>query len=249
MKNIIEATFFFLHRQFEKLNSIFTSKKIPLIVTPLLPFTVVIIGIIQLSNGVYTLFNSIIVVLGIILTFLLSVSAFYFYKNDSIFARFNREKSNKNLSQFQNSSKSSENISEIKISDILDSNKDIINHYYNQFRKIDLFNDDISFNDFQILIGNCLKKSKDKCLFKLEVNAMQTHGFIIEFMIPFLIKIDSNHKVSKKMMASIFLYKKAGKYSPVNEKSLSDITRILVTPYQREIYESLKKGGFPRIFM
>lgn len=240
MKNIIDATFFFLHRQFEKLNSIFTSKKIPLIVTPLLPFTVVIIGIIQLSDGVYILFNSIIVVLGVILTFLLGVSAFYFYKNDSIFVRLNREKSNKNLSQFQNSPNSSNNISEKKIKDLLDSNKDIINHYYSQFRNIELFNDDTSLIDFQILIGNCLKKSNDNCFFKLEVNAMQTHGFINEFMIPFLKKIDPNKVIAKKIIASQLLYKKAGKYSSVNEKSLSNQERISVTPYQRKIYESLQ---------
>ncbi|MBD0723843.1 hypothetical protein B6A10_01475 [Flavobacterium sp. L1I52] len=241
MKNVIEEIFFFLHRHIEKLNSIFNSKIISLILAPLLPFSVVILSVFQLSNGVYILFHSIMILLGIIFTFILGVSSFYFYKNDSIYVKINREKSNKNLSQFQNSQKSSKNISERKINELLDSNKDVINHYYKQFRKIDLFNDDTSLSDFQILIGNCLKKSKDKCLFKLEVNAMQTHGFINEFMIPFLIKIDSNYKVSKKIMASLFLYKKAGKYFPVNEKSLSDIKRILVTPYQREIYESLKK--------
>ena len=108
-------------------------------------------------------------------------------------------------------------------------------------KKIDLFNDDTSLSDFQILIGNSLKKYKDNYTFKLEISANGTHGFINEFMIPFLIKIDPNYKVSKKIMASLFLYKRAGKYFPVNEKSLSDIKRILVTPYQREIYDSLKK--------
>ena len=91
------------------------------------------------------------------------------------------------------------------------------------------------------MIANCLKKSKNNYFFKLEISAQETHAFINEFMIPFLIKLDSNRVIPKKSIASLLQYKKAGKYIPVNEKSLSDIKRILVTPYQREIYESLKK--------
>lgn len=241
MAGRIEAFFFFLHRQFEKLNSVFRSKKVSLIAAPLLPFSVAILCVVQISNDTFVIFNSIMFCLAVIFTFLLTVSSVYFFRGDNIFNRYNREKSNSNLSQFQNSQKPSNNISDRKINDLLDSNKDVIYHYYNQFRKIDLFNDDTSLSDFQILIGNSLKKYKDNYTFKLEISANGTHGFINEFMIPFLIKIDPNYKVSKKIMASLFLYKRAGKYFPVNEKSLSDIKRILVTPYQREIYDSLKK--------
>ena len=241
MAGRIETFFFFLHRQFEKLSSLFRSKKISLIAAPLLPFSVAILCVVQISNDTFVIFNSIMFCLAVIFTFLLIVSSVYFLRGDNIFNRYNREKSNSNLSQFQNSPKSSKKISEKKITDLLESNKDIVNYYYNQFRNIELFNDDISLSDFQFLICNSLKKSKDNYTFKLEISANGAHGFINEFMIPFLIKIDPNYKVSKKIMASLFLYKRAGKYFPVNEKSLSDIKRILVTPYQREIYESLKK--------
>ena len=78
MKNIIEEIFFFLHEQIEKLNSIFSSKISPLILAPLLPFSVVIISIIQLSGGDFILFNSIVIFIGIIFTFLLGASSFYF---------------------------------------------------------------------------------------------------------------------------------------------------------------------------
>ena len=53
--------------------------------------------------------------LAVIFTFLLTVSSVYFLRGDNIFNRYNREKSNSNLSQFQNSPKSSKNISEKKI--------------------------------------------------------------------------------------------------------------------------------------
>ena len=104
MKNIIEEIFFFLHEQIEKLNSIFSSKISPLILAPLLPFSVVIISIIQLSGGVFILFNSIVIFIGIIFTFLLGASSFYFYKNENIYTIIKRKKSNKNLSQFKSNS-------------------------------------------------------------------------------------------------------------------------------------------------
>ena len=94
--------------------------------------------------------------LAVIFTFLLIVSSVYFLRGDNIFNRYNREKSNSNLSQFQNSPKSSKKISEKKITDLLESNKDIVNYYYNQFRNIELFNDDISLSDFQFLICDFL---------------------------------------------------------------------------------------------
>ncbi|WP_348799142.1 hypothetical protein [Flavobacterium adhaerens] len=240
MAGRIETFFFFLHRQFERLNSLFRSKKISLIVAPLLTFSVAILNIVQISNGSFIVFNSIILCLAVIFTFLLTVSSVYFLRGDNIFNRYNREKSNSNLSQFKNSSRSSKSISEKKIKDLIDLNKEVINRYYIEFRKIELFNDDTSLNDFQILLANCLKKSKDNSLFKLEINANETHGFINEFIIPFLLKIDSNNVIIKKRIASLILYKKAGKYFPVNEKSLSDKTRLSTSPNQRKVYESVQ---------
>ena len=78
MAGRIEAVFFFIHKQFEKLNSVFKSKKVSLIAAPLLPFSVAILCIVQISNNTFIIFNSIILCLAIIFTFLLTVSSTYF---------------------------------------------------------------------------------------------------------------------------------------------------------------------------
>lgn len=239
MAGRIETFFFFLHRQFERLNSVFRSKKVSFIAAPLLPFSVAVLCMIQISNDTFIIFNYIILCLAAIFTFLLTVSSIYFLRGDNIFNRYNREKSNSNLSQFKKSSRSSENISDKKLNNLIDLNKEAINRYYIEFRKIELFSDDTSLTDFQILLTNCLKKSKSNCFFKVEINANETHGFINEFIIPFLKKIDSNNVIPKKIIASQLLYKKGEKYFPVNEKSLSNKERLFVTPHQRKIYESL----------
>jgi hypothetical protein len=241
MTRIIEKFFFFLHQQIQKINSILTSKKVSLIFAPLLPILVVIISAFQLYNGDFILFHLIILILGVVFSFLLTVSSMYFLKGDNIFNRYNREKSNSNLSQFQNTSKSSNNISEKKAADLIEANREAINHYYVEFKKIELVNDDTLLIDFQSLISNCLKKSKNNYFFKLEISAQETHGFINEFMIPFLIKLDPNSVIPKKSIASLLQYKKAGKYIPVNEKSLSDKNRITVTLCQKKLYESVQK--------
>lgn len=241
MAKIIEKSFFFLHRQIQKINSITTAKKFTLILVPLLPILAVIISIFQIYNGNFILFYSIILILGVIFSFLLTVASIFFLRNDNIFNRYNREKSNSNLSQFQKSSKSSKVISDKKIAELLDLNKEIINHYYLELRKIELFNDDTSLIDFHSFIANCLKKSNHNHFFRLEISAQETYGFINEFMIPFLTKLDSKNAIEKKSIASVLQYKKAGKYIPINEKASSDKTRISTTLYQRKIYESLQK--------
>lgn len=240
MIKIIEKSFFFLHRQIQKISSLLT-KKTSYILAPLLPIIVVINSAFQLYNGNFILFHLIILILGIVFSFLLTVSSIYFLKGDNIFNRYNREKSNSNLSQFQNTSKSSNNVSEKKVADLIEANIEAINYYYVEFKKIELFNDDTLLIDFQSLIANCLKKAKNNYFFKLEISAQETHGFINEFMIPFLIKLDPNSVIPKKSIASLLQYKKAGKYIPVNEKSLSDKNRITVTHFQKKIYESVQK--------
>ncbi|MDI5893905.1 hypothetical protein [Flavobacterium algoritolerans] len=241
MARIIEKIFFFLHQRIQKVDTKITSKKVSLILAPLLPILVVIHSAFQLYNGNFILFYLILLILGIIYSFLLTVSSTYFLKGDNIFNRYNREKSNSNLSQFQNTSKSSNNISEKKVADLIEANREAINYYYVEFKKIELFNDDTLLIDFQSLIANCLKKVKNNYFFKLEISAQETHGFINEFMIPFLIKLDPNSVIPKKSIASLLQYKKAGKYIPVNEKSLSDKNRITVTLFQKKIYESVQK--------
>ena len=241
MARIIEKIFFFLHQQVQKVNTKIASKKVSLILAPVLPISVVILSTFQLYNGNFILFHLILLILGVVFTFLLTVSSMYFLKGDNIFNRYNREKSNSNLSQFQNTSKSSNNISEKKVADLIEANKEAINYYYIEFKKIELFNDDTLLIDFQSLIANCLKKSTKNYFFKLEISAQETHGFINEFMIPFLIKLDSNSVIPKKRIASLLQYKKAGKYIPVNEKSLSDKNRITVTLCQKKVYESVQK--------
>ncbi len=241
MARIIEKIFFFLHQQVQKVNTKIASKKVSLILAPVLPISVVILSTFQLYNGNFILFHLILLILGVVFTFLLTVSSMYFLKGDNIFNRYNREKSNSNLSQFQNTSKSSNNISEKKVADLMEANREVINYYYIEFKKIELFNDDTLLIDFQSLIANCLKNAKNNYFFKLEISAQETHGFINEFMIPFLIKLDSNSVIPKKRIASLLQYKKAGKYIPVNEKSLSDKNRIAVTLCQKKLYESVPK--------
>jgi hypothetical protein len=60
-------------------------------------------------------------------------------------------------------------------------------------------------------------------------------------MISFLIKLDSNSLITKKSIASLLQYKKAFRYIPVSEKSLSDKSRITVTLSQKKLYESVQK--------
>ena len=154
MAGRIEAVFFFIHKQFEKLNSVFKSKKVSLIVAPLLPFSVAILCVVQISNNTFIIFNSIILCLAIIFTFLLTVSSTYFLKGDNIFNRYNREKSNSNLSQFQIGEMSLDIVNEKKVLEILESNKDEISHYYFQLRNIEVFEFDTSLDDFKNLITN-----------------------------------------------------------------------------------------------
>ena len=148
MARIIEKIFFFLHQQVQKVNAKIASKKVSLILAPVLPISVVILSTFQLYNGNFILFHLILLILGVVFSFLLTVSSMYFLKGDNIFNRYNREKSNSNLSQFQNTSKSSNNISEKKVADLIEANKEAINYYYIEFKKIELFNDDTLLIDF-----------------------------------------------------------------------------------------------------
>ena len=241
MKNVIEEIFFFLHRHIEKLNSIFNSKIISLILAPLLPFSVVILSAFQLSNGVYILFHSIMILLGIIFTFILGVSSFYFYKNDSIYVKINREKSNKNLSQFQSNSVNVDIITEKKVLEILESNKDEISHYYFQLRNIEVFEFDTSLDDFKNLITNCFNNNpSDSYAFNLEISAYEAHYFIRKFLVPFLEKLDQNIIVPKNRIVSLLKYKNDDNYVPINIKSFSTKTRISYTDDQKKIYDSVK---------
>jgi hypothetical protein len=241
MKNIIEEIFFFLHEQIEKLNSIFNSKITPLILAPLLPFSVVIISIIQLSDGVFILFNSIVIFMGIIFTFLLGASSFYFYKNENIYTIIKRKKSNKNLSQFQSNSNMVNFSNEKNILEILEKNKDKIRHYYFELRKIDVFEFDTSLNDFTNLISNCFNnKSSDCYAFNLEISAYHTHYFIREFLIPFLGKLDPNLSISKNHIVSLLKYKKDNNYLPISEGSFSNLGRVKYTEDQKKLYDTVK---------
>ena len=148
MARIIEKIFFFLHQQVQKVNAKIASKKVSLILAPVLPISVVILSTFQLYNGNFILFHLILLILGVVFFFFFTVSSMYFLKGDNIFNRYNREKSNSNLSQFQNTSKSSNNISEKKVADLIEANKEAINYYYIEFKKIELFNDDTLLIDF-----------------------------------------------------------------------------------------------------
>ena len=240
MAGRIEAVFFFIHKQFEKLNSVFKSKKVSLIAAPLLPFSVAILCIVQISNNTFIIFNSIILCLAIIFTFLLTVSSTYFLKGDNIFNRYNREKSNSNLSQFQIGEMSVDIVNEKKVLEILESNKDKIIYYYFELRKIELFDFDTSLDDFKNLISNSFKKTSDNYVFKLEVSAYEAHYFIRGFLAPFLEKLNEDVVISKKKIASLIKYKNNDMYHPININSFSTKTRISYTEDQKKLYDSVK---------
>jgi hypothetical protein len=199
----------------------------------------VIVSIFKLFDGVYIFFNSIIVVLGVILTFLLGVSVFYFYKNDSIYARIKREKSNKNLS-LQRNDINSNIIPEEKVLEIFENNKGEISYYYFELRNIELFDFDTSFDDFKDLISNCFKKTSMNYTFKLEVSAYEAHYFIREFLVPFLEKLNTSVIVPKKHITSLLKYKENEMYHPINYKSFSTMKRISYTDDQKNLYDSVK---------
>ena len=240
MAGRIEAVFFFIHKQFEKLNSVFKSKKVSLIAAPLLPFSVAILCIVQISNNTFIIFNSIILCLAIIFTFLLTVSSTYFLKGDNIFNRYNREKSNSNLSQFQIGEMRVDIVNEKKVLEILESNKDKIIYYYFELRKIELFDFDTSLDDFKNLISNSFKKTSDNYVFKLEVSAYEAHYFIRGFLVPFLEKLNEDVVISKKKIASLIKYKNNDMYHPININSFSTKTRISYTEDQKKLYDSVK---------
>ena len=240
MAGRIEAVFFFIHKQFEKLNSVFKSKKVSLIAAPLLPFSVAILCIVQISNNTFIIFNSIILCLAIIFTFLLTVSSTYFLKGDNIFNRYNREKSNSNLYQFQIGEMSVDIVNEKKVLEILESNKDKIIYYYFELRKIELFDFDTSLDDFKNLISNSFKKTSDNYVFKLEVSAYEAHYFIRGFLVPFLEKLNEDVVISKKKIASLIKYKNNDMYHPININSFSTKTRISYTEDQKKLYDSVK---------
>ena len=240
MAGRIEAVFFFIHKQFEKLNSVFKSKKVSLIAAPLLPFSVAILCIVQISNNTFIIFNSIILCLAIIFTFLLTVSSTYFLRGDNIFNRYNREKSNSNLSQFQIGEMSVDIVNEKKVLEILESNKDKIIYYYFELRKIELFDFDTSLDDFKNLISNSFKKTSDNYVFKLEVSAYEAHYFIRGFLVPFLEKLNEDVVISKKKIASLIKYKNNDMYHPININSFSTKTRISYTEDQKKLYDSVK---------
>lgn len=240
MAGRIEAVFFFIHKQFEKLNSVFKSKKVSLIAAPLLPFSVAILCIVQISNNTFVIFNSIILCLAIIFTFLLTVSSTYFLKGDNIFNRYNREKSNSNLAQFQIGEMSVDIVNEKKVLEILESNKDKIIYYYFELRKIELFDFDTSLDDFKNLISNSFKKTSDNYVFKLEVSAYEAHYFIRGFLVPFLEELNEDVVISKKKIASLIKYKNNDMYHPININSFSTKTRISYTEDQKKLYDSVK---------
>ena len=240
MAGRIETFFFFLHRQFEKLSSLFRSKKISLIAAPLLPFSVAILCVVQISNDTFVIFNSIMFCLAVIFTFLLTVSSVYFLRGDNIFNRYNREKSNSNLSQFQIGEMSVDIVNEKKVLEILESNKDKIIYYYFELRKIELFDFDTSLDDFKNLISNSFKKTSDNYVFKLEVSAYEAHYFIRGFLVPFLEKLNEDVVISKKKIASLIKYKNNDMYHPININSFSTKTRISYTEDQKKLYDSVK---------
>ena len=240
MAGRIEAVFFFIHKQFEKLNSVFKSKKVSLIAAPLLPFSVAILCVVQISNDTFVIFNSIMFCLAVIFTFLLTVSSVYFLRGDNIFNRYNREKSNSNLSQFQIGEMSVDIVNEKKVLEILESNKDKIIYYYFELRKIELFDFDTSLDDFKNLISNSFKKTSDNYVFKLEVSAYEAHYFIRGFLVPFLEKLNEDVVISKKKIASLIKYKNNDMYHPININSFSTKTRISYTEDQKKLYDSVK---------
>lgn len=235
MNSLIKIPFFFFNEKIERLNSILSSKNIQFLIAPLLPLIAVLTSTNQLSNN-WWLLHMLIILTGGLMFFMLTVASVYFLKNDNIFKLYKREKSNKNLDHIRSSKN---NITQ-KIEQSLKDNEELITNYYHEFRKIELFNDDVSINDFTTLLYDCMKQKGSNKVFRLEVSAGETHSFINEFIIPFLAKINNDIRVSKNNIALLFQYKKGTGYKAVNTTSLSNLERARYNNEQKKIYSTLK---------
>lgn len=236
MNITIKSSFYYLHRKIEKLRSLLASIKLQYILAPLLPLTVIIASIYQLSKGNFIFLNIITLLLGSIILFMLSVASYYFLKNDNIFQHYRREKSNMNLKGNRTIQPNTNN----QIEESLEEHKKHIEEYYNDFRKIELFNDDVLLEDFTVLLYNCLYQKKFTKSFKLEVNSGETNSFVNEFVLPFLKKTNPNIVVEKKNIVQFFQYKKGINYKNLTLVSLSNTKRMKSTPDQIKIYKKLK---------
>lgn len=235
MNITIKSSFYFLHRKIEKLESLLTSKKLQYFLAPLIPLTVIIASIYQLLKGNFIFLNIITLLLGSTMLFMLSVASYYFLKNDSIFQHYRREKSNMNLKRNRTIQLNTDN----QIKESLEIHKELISDYYNKFRKIELFNDDVLLQDFKTLLYNCLHKKDCSLSFKLEATSGETISFINKFILPFLEKIHPDKEIHKKDIAKFFQYRKGSGYKEVSITSLSNLERMAINPEYEKIYKTL----------
>lgn len=241
MENKILSTFFYMNGTLLKIKAFFETDKAFYILAPLLPIYAVFASSTELFNGNFIIFNSIILIFGVIFSFLLMVVSVYHFKSIDVFKLFRRQKSNNNLCKGNAKSNISIKKLDKDISTLITDNKDFINIYFSGIRRIGLVNDDISISDFEDLIANCFMESETDFSFNLEVNANETNGFVREFMLPFLKQIDENNVVNLKKIVSLLNYKKNRGYIKLKESTTKNKKRVFLTEEQINFYHKLKK--------
>lgn len=241
MENRILGSFFYVNEKLLKIKSYLETCKPLYIFAPLLTIFAVFTSSAELLNGNLIVLHTIIVCFGVLFSFLLTVVSVYNYKKNNVFKRYKEWKSNQNLSNTINKSKTFNNFPHKDVSVLIADNKDLISKCYSEIRRIGLINDDILQSDFESLIANCFIEYETSFTFKLEVNSGHTSGFIREFFIPILEKIDKNNSVTKKKIASFFYFKNETgyvkfKYSAIKSKN----SRVSISTTERQLYDTLK---------
>lgn len=241
MENKSLKTFFYLNGILLKIKAFFESDKVLYILAPLLPVYAVFASSTELLKGNLIVLNTIIMIFGVILLFLLTVVSIYHFKNVDVFKLFKREKSNQNLCQGKDKRKSFKKISDKDVFALISENKIFIENSFNKLKSIGIFNSDTSSADFESLIANCFMEFENDFSFKLEVSSMEVTKFVKEFLVVFLKELNSDQKVTEKRIASLLHYKINGGYKVMNKNSLANKNRTVYDPKTTRIYESASK--------
>ena len=240
--------FFFLHL-IESLTSFRLPEKTSLIIAPLLPFCAFIIGL-------YFTYNStllFVLVIPLILTFILSVGSYDFFKGRNIFII------SKSLRILRLSIKDyNPNIDVLQI--VLE--RKCLEIKLIKEETIDIQLETISFSEVQnkmitkafniltkeiISDGNTLKgfieaikysDLKEVEQIKLELESKHCAVFLRTFFIPYVM-ILTNRELTLAEASTLFKYRKKNSYRPVIADSISKKPRQLSTQYQRITYKTL----------
>lgn len=238
--NFLNA-FFFLNETVLNIKAFFEKDKV--IYISILYLNVY--GIYMCSNaildGILIPINVIGVLLGLVFTYLITVTCLYHFKKDDVFKRYREWKSNQNLSNTINASKTFNKTPNKDFSALIADNKDLINKCFWGMKRIALVNDDMSQSDFENLIVNYFIKSENNFSFNLEVSANQANGFTRELMKPLLERIDKGSTANLNKIFPLLNYKKKTGYFNMKVSTSSNANRAKLTRDQKALYSDLRK--------